>query len=206
MHSLSKNDYIGFLLLSIGIIDVVHTVLYKPLYELLWFSNSILVLAGLAFIFQSRLLIGSVLISSVVEIPWVVDFFGRLAFDKVLLGGVADYMLNDFGFSSARFYIELNHLLVIPFSVYGALKIGIHRQSYVVSSIHAVLLNTLSFFFAPAAKNINCMRHLCISGRNFSGGAKYFIGFTLFLCVLAYFINLGALRIFKHRNSINLND
>ena len=193
---------IGSIVLLIATVDLVLGIKYDPLEDLLWFSNTILFLLAFAYILRSRLLMGSILISSIVEIPWTIDFISHVLFNKGIFGNVTGYMFNIYGAGSLRFYIEMNHLLVIPLALYGAYKIGIHEKSYLISSAHATLLNTLTFLFTNPEKNINCIEHLCfIKSNPFAiNPTFYFIIWTLVLCFVSWTLNKTAIRIIKNKN------
>ncbi len=193
--------FVGIILVIIGAVDFIFTLLFEPFYNLLWFSNAITLLLGLALIFMNRLFMGAILISSAAEIPWVVDFIGRLFFGKGIFGNVTEYMFKNFGFYSINFYMELDHLLVIPIALYGAFKIGVHKKSYLISSAHIILLNILTFYLTPAQKNINCIYHLCSLKEGISNfnDAAYLIIWTVLLCITAYLLNKAALKFFKQK-------
>ena len=191
---------IGILLLIMGIADFAYTIFFEPLYNLLWFSNSITILVGLAIISRNRLFMGAMLISSMIEIPWVVDFLSHLLFGVGVFGNATEYMFRDFGFNSLNFYLELNHVLVIPAAVYGALKIGIHKKSYFVSGAQAALFSILAFYLAPASKNINCVYHLCSFKEDIFGinNSFYLVVWISFLFIMGYLLNRAFLNFLKH--------
>ena len=205
MHKKDKKRlfFIGILLLIISFVDIIHTIFFGPLYNLFWFSNTINVLLGLALVIGKRLFMSAVLISSAAEIPWVIDFLGQLFLKKSLFGDVTEYMFTDFGYSSLNFYMELNHLLVIPIAIYGASKIGIHKNSYLISSTHIIVLNILTYYFTLPSKNINCVYHLCLLKEDIFhvNDILYLIIWTFSLCILAYLLNKIAIKFFKHQNS-----
>lgn len=197
--SYDLNFIIGIIIILVAIIDLIFGILKDPLEDLLWFSNTILFLLGFAFIFKSKLLMGSVLILSIVELFWLIDFLGNILIGRGIFGGTTDYMFSIYGINSFRFYIELDHTLVFPLSIYGTYKIGLHNKSYILSSAYAIILNTLTFFFTPLEKNINCIQRLCFLKENpFKVSNKlYFIIWTLFLCITAYFLNKVMMKINK---------
>ena len=190
----------GFILIFIGAADFIFTLLFEPFYNLFWFSNSITLLLGLALVLMNRLFMGAMLISSMAELPWAIDFIGRLFFGNGVFGSITEYMFKDFGFSSLDFYMELEHLLVVPIALYGASKIGVHKNSYLISSAHVILLNMLTFALTPASKNINCIYHLCFLKEDIfnMNNAAYLIIWTILLCIAAYSLNKAALKFFKH--------
>ncbi|MBI2649817.1 hypothetical protein HYX04_00720 [Candidatus Woesearchaeota archaeon] len=192
---------VGFILVAIGAADFIFTVLFEPFYNLLWFSNAITLLLGLAIISMNRLFMGAMLISSAAEIPWVMDFISHIFLGKGIFGNVTEYMFMDFGLKSINFYMELDHLLVIPIALYGAYKIGVHKNSYLISSAHIILLNALTFYMAPASKNINCIFHLCPLKEDIFNlnDVAYLIIWTVLLCITAYLLNKSALKFFRQK-------
>ena len=192
---------IGFAILIIGMIDFTYTLFFESPYELLWFSNGISILLGLALVFRNRLFMGAMLITSTVEVPRIIDFFSRLIFGAGVFGNATEYMFKDFGFRSINFYMELDHIIVVPIALYGAYKIGVHKKSYLISSTHAILLNILTFFIAPPSKNINCIYYLCSMKEDLFkiNDAAYLIIWTALLCIAAYLLNKVAIKFFKHK-------
>ncbi|GEM_PF-3161709 len=198
----AKCIVIGALILTIASIDFVIGLKNDPLKDLLWFSNTILFVLGLAYLLRSKLIAGSVLISSIAEVPWVIDFIGHLFFGRSAFGGVTDYMFSFYGTNSLRFFIELDHLLIIPLAIYGAYKIGVHKKSYLFSSAHAILIVTLTFFFSTKEENINCIYRLCFLKTNPLpiSETAYVILFTVSLCCITYLENAIIIRILDKKN------
>ena len=199
-HS-NKLLFIGLATLIIGIVDFTYTLFFESPYELLWFSNNITILLGLALIFRNRFFMGAMLITTAVEVPWIIDFFSRLIFRAGVFGNATEYMFKDFGFRSINFYMELDHIIVVPIALYGAYKIGVHKKSYLISSSHAILLNILTFFFAPPSKNINCIYYLCSLKEDIFkiNDMAYFVVWTALLCITAYLLNKVVIKCFKHK-------
>ncbi len=165
-----KNHFriIGAIALVWAILDIVLTIKQEPYYVAFWFSNSIFLLLSLGFLFRNRLIVSSIAIASVItETGWVLDFLTRLITTKGLFSApITEYMFTGFGFASARFYIELNHLIVIPLALYGTYQLGMHKRAYFLCLGYSFFFNLLSYFFAPTEYNINCAHYFCFFATN----------------------------------------
>ena len=93
----------------------------ESLLQLLWFCNTVLFLLAFGLYFESSIVLTAVFIGALgVQSPWVLDFLIKLFFGHYIFG-VSSYMF-DYGFNNIRFYAELDHLLMLPLSLYGIYK------------------------------------------------------------------------------------
>lgn len=159
---------IGIICLIWALLDIVLTIKQEPYYVMFWFSNSIFLLLSIGFLFKNRLLVSSIAIAAVItETGWVLDFLARLITTHGLFAApITEYMFKGFGFASPMFYIELNHLLVIPLALYGAYKLGMHKKAYLLCFGYSVFFNLLAYLFVSAEYNINCVHYLCFLSAN----------------------------------------
>ncbi len=201
---------IGMILLIWSLVDITNTIINKSWYQLTWFSNNIILILSLAFLFRSKIFMTAVAISSLmVESPWFIDFFGRLLFNFAPFGGLSDYMFNELGFKNWVFYLELDHLLIIPLSIYGMLKLGVHKRAYLICGIFIFYFNSLAYFFTPKELNINCISRLCFLKENFIkvNSFSYYIIWMVSLGIVVYLLNkliyyIGR----KYFKKVNVND
>lgn len=164
--------YLGILLLLIHLLEQIYG-LYRLVFNheeidwFFWLSNLLPYFLAVAFIFQSRIYMTLSLIGSLVyESPWTIDFFGRLIFNKVFFGGVADYIF----LLPLYFYIvNLNHIIFIPLAIFGSYKLGIDKNGHKLWIFWSVILLLMSYAFTSPVHNINCVHNPCIIGpTNFS--------------------------------------
>ncbi|MBL7056134.1 hypothetical protein ISS07_04435 [Candidatus Woesearchaeota archaeon] len=133
---------IGIFLLILALIDSYSLLRYETFTQLFWFCNFAIYLLAFGFYFKKPVVLTGVLIGSLtVQIPWVLDFLVQLI-TGYSLWGVASYMF-DYGFNNVRFYIELDHLLILPLSIYGVYKSGFNKKGWLFMGI---VSNLPSFF------------------------------------------------------------
>ena len=183
---------VGIILLIWSLVDIVNTIVNKSWYQLAWFSNNIVLILSLAFIFRNKILMSAVAVSSlIVELPWFIDFFGRLLFNFVPFGGLSDYMFYEITVKNWLFYLELNHLVLIPLSMYGMYKLGVHKKAYLICWIFILYLNSLAYFLTPIELNINCVNRLCFLRENFIkvNSFSYYVLWMVSLAVVVYLLN-----------------
>src|SRR3989344_9244156 len=126
----------------------------ESLSQLLWFCNSVIFLLAFGLYFESSIVLTAVLIGAlVVQLPWVLDFFIKLFFGHDLFG-VTSYMF-DYGFNNIKFYAELDHLMIIPFSIYGVKKLGLHKKGWIIGTAVAIIINGGAYIFSSYKDNIN---------------------------------------------------
>ena len=188
------------IILALSFIDAYFLLKYDNFSQLFWFCNTALLLLAFGLFFEKSVAITGVFIGAlVVQIPWVLDFLVRLIFGYSLFG-VADYMF-EYGFNNARFYVELDHLLIIPISIYGIKKLGFHKYGWVFASIVAIILNTGAYLSSSDLDNVNCVFYSCFSEKiNLKPSPLiYLIEWTLSICILLYIVNLVVYKILSSR-------
>lgn len=155
---------IGLILFIISTIDTYFLLKFDGFSQLFWFCNSALYLLALGFYFRKSILITAVLLGAlVVQLPWVLDFFYQLFTGKMWLG-VASYMF-EYGFDNIRFYIELDHLFIIPLALCGIARLGFNKNGWAVAAIVAIILNAGAFLASSAEDNVNCVFYSCFSDK-----------------------------------------
>ena len=103
-----------------------HLIKYESVSQLLWFCNIVLILLAFGLYFESSIVLTAVLLGALAaQLPWMLNFLIKLFFGHYLFG-VSSYMFG-YGFHSIRFYAELDHLLILPLSMYGVYKLHFHK-------------------------------------------------------------------------------
>src|SRR3989344_5027572 len=155
---------ISIIILLISLADSYFLLKNEHFSQLLWFCNAAIYLLAIALYIESSVMLTGILLGAlVVQIPWVVDFLVRLIFGYELFG-VASYMF-DYGFSNIRFYLELDHLLILPLSIYAIRKTGFHKNGWVFAALVAFIINTGAYAFSSYLDNINCVFYSCLSDK-----------------------------------------
>ncbi|MAE42732.1 hypothetical protein CMO93_03095 [Candidatus Woesearchaeota archaeon] len=179
---------IGILLLLAAFIDSYFLLTNEHFSQVFWFCNTGIYLLAFGFYFRKSIILTGILIGALVaQIPWVLDFLVQLFTDYSLFG-VASYMF-DYSFNNIRFYVELDHLFIIPIAIYGTYKLGFHKYGWVFAAIVTLILNAAAYNFSSLEDNVNCVFYSCfdeqISPKEHP--FVYMIGFS-FLIVFAMFV------------------
>src|SRR3989338_2070752 len=189
--SLKTQKCIAIVLFVLALVDTFSEVTQGKAYNLFWFCNISLNIDAFGLYFRKPIVLTAAFLGAVTgQIPWFLDFFSQLALHYPLFG-VTSYMF-EYGFHNPRFYVELNHFLTLPMSIYGMKRMGIHRMGWILASLCAIILNAGAYFFAPVSDNVNCVHALCIYP-SFSlpyNPAMYFIVWTAFLSLVFLIENL----------------
>ena len=203
MYKIKKTDKINLKIFSLIILvlsftDAYFLLKYEHFSQLFWFCNVALFLLAFGLFFEKSIAITGVFLGAlVVQIPWVLDFLSQLFFDYELFG-VASYMF-EYGFNSLRFYVELDHLLIIPVSIYAIKKLGFHKHGWVFAAIVAVLINTGAYAFSSEVDNVNCVFYFCFSEKiNVKEHTLiYMVLWTFSIIILIYILNKIIYKIYK---------
>ncbi|MBS3114786.1 hypothetical protein J4448_06830 [Candidatus Woesearchaeota archaeon] len=210
MSKIRKIDRMNFKIFSLAILllsfaDAYFLLKYEHFSQLFWFCNTALFLLAFGLFFRKSIVItGIFLVALVVQIPWVLDFLVQL-FLGYKLFGLVSYMF-DYGFNSLRFYVELDHLLIIPLSIYGIKKLGFHKHGWVFASIAAFIINTGAYTFSSLLDNVNCVFYSCFSDKITisSYPLVYMLTWTLLICILIYLLNKIIYKILKRKQKIKI--
>lgn len=186
----SNFKIISIILFFISFIDSYFLLKYEHFSQLFWFCNAVLYLLAIGFYFESSVILTGILLGAlVVQIPWVLDFLVQLFFGYKLFG-VASYML-EYGFNNVRFYVELDHLLIIPLSIYAIRKTVFHKRGWIFAAVATTMLNTGAYLFSSQIDNVNCVFYSCFSDKIIAKEHPfvYMITWTFSIIVLMYILN-----------------
>ena len=194
----------GAIVLIWALLDIALTIKGEPYYILFWFSNSIFLLLSIGLLFRNQMLVSSIAIAAVAtETWWGLDFLARLITTKGLFPApITEYMFTNLGFGSIRFYVELSHIAVIAFALYGAYKLGMHKKAYILCFVYSVVFNLASYFFTPSEYNVNCAHYLCLFRENpgWIPQPYYLIIWICFAALVAFLLNFLFNRWFAAKN------
>lgn len=126
--------------------------------EVLWYCNFAALLLSFGLILKSRILINSVLISSIpVQFFWILDFF--LSLFGAGLGRTA------WLFSDAGVFIfmlsTLFHSALIPMSIWGSHKVGLSKKSFLFTLVVFSIMMFGTYIFTDYRENRNCVFYPC---------------------------------------------
>lgn len=129
-------------------------------FEFMYFCSTILLFAGIGFLFKKREVIVAVLaMAFLFQIPWIIDM-AVITFTGHTLNGVASYL---FSVKKWEYLISMRHLFTIPALLYGfahltSNKSEVHRTilSAPITTFATLIISiAIPFFFAPPIRNIN---------------------------------------------------
>ncbi len=129
-------------------------------FEFMYFCSTILLFAGIGFLFKKREIIVAVLaMAFLFQIPWIVDMT-VITFTGHTLNGVAAYL---FSVKKWEYLISMRHLFTIPALLYGFAHLASNKSEVrrTILSAPITTLTTLAisiiipFLFAPPERNIN---------------------------------------------------
>ncbi len=152
---------LGVFCLSYWFFDFMNMVflIKKPEFAL-WYSSAGLLLTGIALILESPILI-SIMFCALfaVELFWSLDFLGKIFFDQNFLG-LTTYLFEP-SYSKKDFFMALYHIYIPPILLVSLLHVKkVFRYSWVGSTIYALTLTVLTFFFARPTESVNCVHSL----------------------------------------------
>ncbi len=203
MAKIKRIDKTNFKLLSaiiltLSFIDAYFLLKYDHFSQLFWFCNTALLLLAFGLFFEKSIVITGVFIGAlIVQIPWVLDFLVQLFFGYKLFG-LASYMF-DYGFNNLRFYVELDHLLIIPLSIYAIRKTGFHKNGWIVAGLLAIAINSGAYAFSSQLDNVNCVFYSCFSDKIVINKQPllYMLMWTSLVIVSIYIMNHVVYRLWK---------
>ena len=172
----------------------------ESLSQLLWFCNAVVFLLAFGLYFESAIVLTAVLVGAlVVQLPWLLDFFIKLFFGHYLFG-VTSYMF-DYGLFNIRLYAELDHLMIIPFSIYGVKKLGLHKNGWIIGTAVAIIINGGAYVFSSYKDNINCVFYSCLNQKITISPYPfaYMVLWTALISVLMFALNRVIYEILKRK-------
>lgn len=156
-----KRVWVGALALFIGLTPII-TFLFalKPHY-IVWFSNHTFIIIGLALLFRSPFwLFAEMCIGFIPEAIWSIDFISRVLINRHVWD-FTSYMFTETGAFRWVHLYSLQHLLFVPFCIYGLILLGGPvKSAWKGSFIHISIIWALSFLF-EAKLNLNCVISDC---------------------------------------------
>src|SRR3989338_430992 len=191
---------ISIIILLISLVDSYTLLKNEHFSQLFWFCNAALYLLAVGIYFENSMVLTGVLVGALaVQIPWVLDFLIRLFFGYELFG-VASYMF-EYGFNNIMFYLELDHLLIIPLSIYAIRKTSFNKNGWIFAGIIAIIINSGAYAFSSQLDNVNCVFYSCFSDKIIvkENHLGYFIVWSFLLIVLLYVVNKIIYRFINRR-------
>ena len=150
---------LGYVLFVIVVVNLsVHVNRWNDWQEVLWYCNFGAIVLSIGLVFRLRMLVNSVLISSIpVQAVWIIDFFLSI-FDSGF--GRTAWL-----FESAGIFVfmlsTIFHGVLIPLSFWGSVKLGYSKRAYVFSLVIFSIMMFSTFFFTDFVQNRNCVFYPC---------------------------------------------
>ena len=185
----------GVFFVVLGILAIINSFFYLEVASFLWLCYLSLILIGAGMIFRSSYLI--VMQLNIVFIPlvfWNVDFFYQL-FSKKSLYGITDYFFTG-GLNSLGSFVSLQHIYILPLSVYIVYRLGVKdRRIWIASFIEVLIVFFASLFFSSASENANCVIVSCADFIRVSG-IQYNLLWIVSMFVAIYLSNYFFVKFF----------
>jgi hypothetical protein len=120
----------------------------------LWFSDIALFLTAPAFWLESGLLTSMVILSILIlDLAWNIDFFGRLATGRNLLG-LSEYMFDATIPRPVRL-LSLFHIWFPPLLLWMVSRLGYDERAFAAQSVLAWLVLPVTYLVTNPRENIN---------------------------------------------------
>lgn len=176
--------FAAFLTASL-LINIYPHFVSKRIWNLLWYCNFSSCLCIVGLIFQNKIILNSVLINSILpQIPWFYNFISGLFGEK---SGRTAWLWN-----SDSIFPLLNsvflHILIIPASFYGTVRLGYENISLYFALFWGNALLILIYLITPIYDNVNCVFFPC--DLNFLVNKKSLETDWLYLTPLYLFLQL----------------
>ena len=153
-----KTKTLGIIYIIIGLAPIISALSWRW-EHILWFSNHIFVIMGLAILYNNRAwLLGSLSVGALIELIWSVDYIlywikGGTAW------GITDYMFTGPWWSNI---LGLIHILVIPAGIYGLyLMKGKIENAWKYGLAHGIIMYIISLIISQEY-NLNCVHRSCV--------------------------------------------
>ncbi len=161
------NKIVGWLFILFGIVGIIINLYLGSVYNVIWLSNHLSLVLGVAFLYKSRVWISAELsIALIPELLWSIDFLGKLITGGFILGAT-EYMFN-INYSPLMYYLSLSHLFIAPIALVGLWYLGGAVKAWKQACMHGVVLLFFSFAFMNG-HNLNCFRESCVPFITMSG-------------------------------------
>jgi hypothetical protein len=153
------NDrWLGFYLISYGLVAVSSYWYYNALEYVFWFCNHTSFVLGFGFLLRKKYLVsGEAVLGLVPQFVWVLSF-------GLGLSGAATLEATAYMFDSSYpwplYIVSLNHFVLLGILFYSFLKFSVTKLSFSFSIIHGLIL--VFFSFVSPEKNINCIQASCL--------------------------------------------
>jgi len=191
------NKIVGWLFILFGIVGIIINLYLGSLYNIIWLSNHLSLVLGVAFLYKSRVWISAELsIALIPELLWSIDFLGKLLTGGFILGAT-EYMFN-INYSPLLYYLSLSHLFIAPIALVGLWYLGGAMKAWKQACMHGVVLLFFSFAFMNG-HNLNCFRESCVPFITMSGLTYQLLWPILFFIFVVIPINWLLVQWIKKR-------
>jgi hypothetical protein len=157
---------IGVIFLFIGLFSVLYAILRENYEQILWLCYIAIILLGYGIITKNKnLIISQISIQTIPIIFWNIDFFYYLLNGQPLWG-ITNYFF-DSGHPLIAKIISLQHIYIIPISIFTLLLMKFNRQTRLweilkIAYVQMILIFILGRMFTSPATNMNCVFYNCL--------------------------------------------
>ncbi len=142
----------------VSVLAFVYVRKYGPS-NFLWFSDIALLATVPALWLESSLLASMMAVSiTVLEIAWIIDYFGRLATGHGLFG-LSSYMF-DRKIALPIRALSLFHIWLPPLLLWMLYRLEYDENALIAQTVLAWIVLPISFLLAPQSENVNWVRGL----------------------------------------------
>lgn len=192
---------IYFILLSI--IAIINAFFNPEIASPLWFCYIAVFFIGVGILLKkSELIITQINIMFIPILFWNIDFFYHLITNRSLWG-ITDYFFATGFIASLGNFITLQHLYILPISLFFIYFFGVYRKDLWKWSLFEVFLIFLAgLILTTYNKNVNCIYKSCISFISLNIPYYQILWFSCFF-IMIFLTNFLITHIFKNSKKRN---
>ncbi len=126
-------------------------------HNLLFASHAALLLGGVAYLRDSKLLwTGTLVLILIPHLFWITDFFLFITgLPNMQIASYLQYV------SPWTWFFTSHHLFLTPLLAYTLYRQGVHPHGWIVASAYFALLTFLTLTLTEAGPNVNCAFRVC---------------------------------------------
>jgi len=154
---------LGAFFLILGITAIILSLYRQMPSQILYACYVGIILIGIGILTKkSFIILSQIYILAIPSLIWSIDFIHWLIFNRPLWG-ITNYFFIDTSAILDKF-VSLQHLYLIPVSIYAVKLIGVKRKdAWKLSLIELTILFAAVVILSPPALNVNCVFSSCMN-------------------------------------------